>query len=63
MAMPPVNVAVDLTGLNLGRPSNYFFIAQQRQRRRRKRYLKNSNVLRVRELYADAGYGVERVHV
>ncbi|MGH8712067.1 MAG: transposase [Burkholderiales bacterium] len=96
LALPPVNVAVDSTGLDPGRTSSYF-IARQRQRHRRKRYLKLSLSvvvgplvaasavadwgprndktelpqllaetharLRVRDLYADAGYDAEWVHV
>jgi len=94
--LPPVNVAVDSTGLDPGRTSAYF-MARQRQRRRRKRYVKLSlsvvvgplvaasavadwgpcndktelpellaqtqQRLKVRELYADAGYDAEWVHV
>jgi hypothetical protein len=96
LALRPVHVAVDSTGLDPGRTSSYF-LARQRQRRGRKRYLKLSlsvvvgplvaasavadwgpcndkselpqlltethQRVRVRELYADAGYDAEWVHV
>jgi hypothetical protein len=51
LALPPVSVAVDSTGLDPGRTSTYF-VARRRQRHRRKRYVKLSLSVVVSRLVA-----------